>query len=374
MATAQRKHKSLEHSMTILTGGHEPTIDKDRYRETLMVALNWYNTNREEKDFRAYAEYYIKNSPDLKEYVHAISKASFLEIKGIGVIGRLLRRGQYVDIVDTMKTLERLEELKAKYAKTSTAEKKAVVAGTAVATVSIQERIAETAGKFASDVDDQIDQFAINKTSTFSMKSYLIGNSVPGVIAKKIGTKYVRLAAELEEAIGGKDAQLKEGYSFLTKVQLRKFHEMVKAIIADCNQQVVSAKAARKPKARKVKPPSVVAAKIKPMKDYAELNLKSIEPAKIIGADELWVYIPSTRKLTVFRGADGGPLGVSRTSIINYDVEKSETKTIRKPEVFFKGLSSYGKRAMANAWKAINAKTSKARARINDEMILLAAN
>jgi hypothetical protein len=373
MATAQRKHKSLEHSMTILTGGHEPTIDKDRYRESLMTAINWYNANREEKDFRAYAEYYIKNSPELKDYIYAASKASFLEIKGIGVIARLIRRGQHIDINDMMKTLERLEAIKAKYPKTLSVEKKSA-AVVSTAPVTIQERIAETASKFAADVDEQIDNFVVNPSASFSMKSFLVGNSVSGVVAKKIGSKYERLAQELDEALKGKDPQLKEGYGFLTKVQLRKFHELVRSIIADCNQQVVSAKVARKPKARKVKPPSVVAAKIKPMKEYPALKLTTIEPAKIIGADELWVYTPATRKLTVFRGADGGPLGVSGMSVTNYDVEKSETKTIRKPEVFFKGLTSFGKRAMANAWKAINAKGSKPRARINDEMILLAAN
>jgi hypothetical protein len=239
--------------------------------------------------------------------------------------------------------------------------------------VNIQDRIAETVSRFASDVDDQIDQFVKGTGSGFSMKSFLTGNSISGVIAKKIGAKYDRLAQELEEALKGKDLQLKEGYSFLTKVELRKFHEMVKSIIADCNQQVVSAKVARKPKARKVKPPSVIAAKIKPMKEYPSLKLSSIEPAKIIGADELWVYAPTTRKLTVFRGASG-PLSVSGMSVANYDVATSETKTLRKPEEFFKGMSSYGKRAMANAWKAIKAKGSKPRARITDEMILLAAN
>jgi hypothetical protein len=372
MATAQRKHKSLEHSMTILTGGHEPVIRKERYREDLMTALNWYNANREEKDFRAYADYYIKNSPELKEYSYAISKASFLEIKGIGVIGRLIRRDQYIDIKDMMNTLSRLEVLKAKYPKTSAVEKKATVA--AVAPLNVQDRIAETASKFAADVDEQIDTFTKQKTNDFSMKSFLAGNAVSGIVAKKIGTKYLRLAKELDEAIATRaDPQLKEGYSHFTKPQLRKFAEFIKSIIADCNQQVVSAKTARKPKARKVKPASVIAAKIKPMKEYPELKLVSIEPAKIIGADELWVYIPASRKLTVFRGVDGKPLSVSRTSITNYDVEKSETKTIRKPEQFFKGLS-YGKRAMANAWKSIETKPSKARARITDDMILLAAN
>lgn len=372
MATVQRKRKSLEHSMTILTGGHEPVVSKERYRERLMSALNWYNANREEKDFRAYAEYYVKNSPELKEYAHAVSKASFLEVKGIGVIGRLIRREQYVDIKDMMKTLERLESLNVKYPKT-VEKKQAATATTAVAPVSIQERIADTASKFAADVDGQIDEFVLQKASDFSMKSYLIGNAVSGVVAKKIGQKYTRLAKELEEAVAGKDPQLKEAYSYLTKPQLRKFLALVSSIVADCNQQVVSAKSVRKPKARKVKPPSVVAAKIKPLKEYAALKLKSIEPAKIIGADELWVYTPTTRKLTLYRGADGKPLGVSGMSVINYDVEKSETKTIRKPEEFFKGLS-YGKRAMANAWKALGDRSSKPRARINDEMLLLAAN
>lgn len=358
--------------MTILTGGYEPVIRKDRYREDLMTALNWYNANREEKEFRAYAEYYIKNSPDLKEYAHAVSKASFLEIKGIGVIGRLIRRDQFIDISDMMNTLNRLEALKVKYPKVTATEK--VTTPTAVSTTpNIQDRIAETASKFAAEVDEQIDIFTKQKTNDFSMKSFLVGNAVSGIIAKKIGTKYLRLAKELEEAIAGADTQLKEAYSYLTKPQLRKFAEFIKTIIADCNQQVVSAKTARKPKARKVKPASVIAAKIKPMKEYPELKLVSIEPAKIIGADELWVYIPASRKLTVFRGVDGKPLSVSRTSITNYDVEKSESKTIRKPEQFFRGLS-YGKRAMANAWKSIETKPAKARARINDDMILLAAN
>lgn len=368
MATTKRK--SLAQSLHVLTGGDEPQINKDNYRETLMRALNWYNANREEKDFRSYAEYYVKQSPDLKEYAYAVSKASLLEVKSIGVIGRLVRREQYVHINETMKVLEALEQLKAKYKKQPVKKHET----TATVAPSIQDRILETARTHAAEVDAQIDIFTTEKSNSFSMKSYLIGNSVSGVIAKKIGSFYEPLAKELEEAYKGKDAQLKEGYSNLSKVQLRKFLEFVQQIIADCNQQVVSAKAQRKPRTKKTKPPSVIVKKIKYMKECAELNLKSIDPAKIIGASELWVYHPVKRKLTVFRGADGGFLSVSGMSITNYDVEKSETKTIRKPDAFFKGLSSYGKRAMVNAWKAINATPSSPRGRINEEMILLAVN
>lgn len=373
MAYTPKRKVSLDKSLHILSGGDEPIVRKgDQYKSQLARALNWYNANREEKDYRKYAEHYVKSSPELKKYLYAVQKAEFLEMRVIGVLGRLIERQQHVDIKDTMKVLERLEELNQKYKKVET-RAKPVTGKPVAAPLSIQERILEQARTHAAEVDAQLDIFTDEKQNDFSMKSYLLGNQVSSVVAKKIGAFFEPLAAELKEALAGKDAQLKEGYSNFTKVQLRKFSEFVQQIIADCNQQAVSAKTQRKPRARKVKPPSVVAAKIKPMKEFAALGLKSIEPAKIIGADELWVYSPDTRKLTVFRGADG-PLGVSGMSVTNYDIEKSETKTLRKPEEFFKGLSSMGKRAMANAWKAVTAKTSKPRARINDGMILLAAN
>lgn len=371
MATVKRPRKSLEHSLSILTGGDEPVIRKDNYRESLMRALNWYNANREEKDFRAYAEYYIKSSPDLKDYAFAVTKATLLEVKAVGVIGRLIRREQFVGINETMKILETLEDLKHKYKKQPA--KKTEEAVNTAPTSSIQDRVMETVRTHAAEIDAQLDIFSQDKTNSFSMKSYLVGNQVPGAISKKIGSFYEPLAKELEEAYKGKDAQLKEGYSNFSKVQLRKFLEFVQQIIADCNQQAVSAKAQRKPRAKKAKPAGVIVKNLKYMKECAELKLKSIEPTKIVGASELWVYHPEKRKLTVFRGADGGFLSVSGMSIINYDVEKSETKTLRKPEQFFKGLV-YGKRAMANAWKALGDRASKPRSRINDEMILLAAN
>lgn len=370
MAVVKRARKSLEQSMTIITGGSEPVINPDSYRESLLRAINWYNANREEKDFRSYAEYYIKHSPHLKRYASVITKASFLEIKSIGIVGRLVRRDQHVGIDLIAKVLSQLEDIHAKYGQ---APAERVMRVTNPAAPSIQDRLNEIARTHCAEVDGQIDQFICEGSADFSMKSYLVSAGVPGAIAKKIGAFYAKQLAVLEEAYAGKDAQLKEGYSNIPRIRLRKLIEFVRQLVQDCTQQVVSAKAQRKPRARKVKSPTVLAAKIKPMKEYPQLKLKSIEPAKIVGADELWVYTPESRKLTVFRGSDG-PLSVSGMSVTNYDIERSATKTLRKPEEFFKGLSSYGKRAMANAWKALRAKESKPRGRINDGMILIAAN
>lgn len=373
MAYKPKRKVSLEKSMHVLTGGDEPRVEKgDEYRTQLIKAFNWYNANREEKDYRAYAEYYVKHSPDLKQYAYAVSKADFLDIKAIGVIARLIRREQYVAIKDSMAILDKLEQLAIKHKKPAKVVE--IKPGVVVVAPSIQDRILEQARTHAAEVDGAVDEFITAGKTDFSMKSYLLSKQISGVVAKKIGSFYDSLAKELEETIAGNDDQLVEGYSHMTTRQLKKYLEFVQTVIADCTQQAVSAKSMRKPRARKAKPAAVVAAKIKPMREFAELKLKSIEPAKIIGADELWVYTPASRKLTVFRGAHNGPLGVSGMSITNYDVEKSETKTLRKPEEFFKDLSSTGKRAMANAWKSIRAKVSKPRARINSEMILFAVN
>jgi hypothetical protein len=76
----------------------------------------------------------------------------------------------------------------------------------------------------------------------------------------------------------------------------------------------------------------------------------------------------------VYRAANGGSLSVSGMSVLNYDLATSETKTIRKPEEFFKSITSTGKRALANAWKNIKGKGTTPRSRINEDMILFAAN
>lgn len=365
----KRKKQSLDKSLSILRG-NEPKVTKDNYKIELIQALNWHNVNWEEKDYRKAVTDYLKKH-NMKQYAHCVQKADFLEIRNIGSIGRLILTGQHVDLNDIEKIAIRLEELNHKYPRTATPVKAKVVT---TVPVSIQERILEQARTLGGDFEGAVDEFLADEKVDFSAKAYLLTNQVSGAVAKKIGEMFKPIAAELAEAVAGKDAQLKEAYSNLPKSKLKKLTAFVQSIVDDCIQQTVSAKAQRKPRARKVKPPSVIVKKVKYLRECAELKLKSIAPEKIVGASELWTYNPSTRKLAVFYAADNGTLSVSGMSITNYDVAASEVKTLRKPDEFFKGLTSTGKRAMANAWKALKAKTSKPRSRISEEVLLLAAN
>ncbi len=134
---------------------------------------------------------------------------------------------------------------------------------------------------------------------------------------------------------------------------------------------VQTAKATRAPRKRKAVPPSKVVSKMKYMKEYAELGLKSCKPEDIITSSELWVYNTKYRKVQVYR-AENGTLGVKGTTVIGFSIKDSTSLTLRKPEDFFKGLS-IGKRALNAALKKLTTKPSTPNGRINQECVLLGA-
>ena len=370
MAYVRKRKQTLEQSMAILRGD-EPVVTKDNYRSDLAKALNWYNANWEEKDYRKSAENYILKHMKLKDAAYALSKAQFLEVRSIGSLGRLIMNEQYVDLDHVQKMFEQIESLKAKYIKPTLKvvenDRPVVVAP------SVQDRILESARNIAGDVEEAIDQYTLHGTE-FSMKSLLLSNQVSGAVSRKVGELFKPMLVELDEAYKGTCPQLKEAYGHMGRRRLKAFVEFVQQIVADCDQQVVSAKAQRKPRARKAKPASVIVRKMNYMREFPAFKLKSVPAESIVGAAELWCYNTTSRKLIVYYGAEGGPLNVSGSSITNFDVAKSAAKTLRKPEEFFKGITSTGKRAMATAWKGVKAKVSSPRARINGDVVLIATN
>lgn len=360
---AEKKTQDIEKSMTILTGktDKEPVVEAgDDYACQMAKALNWYNATWDEKAYQRAAIQYVKKA-GLKGYVDCVSEADFLEVRMIGVVGRLMVRGQFVSLADVEKIMIRLDELKKKYIK------KTVVSDSAPKK-SIQDHIQEAAQAHIASFEGAIDDL-LEKGTEFSAKSYLVSNEVSGVVAKKISDYFGPILAELKAI--KKDEELKEAYSHLSPAKLKKLVALVESFVSDSDQQKVSA-SARKPRKKKDKPAAKVVEKVKYMKEFDDLKLKSIAPKTIVGSAELWVYQPAKRKLTVFKAAEGG-LSVKGQTLVNFDVEESWTKTLRKPEDFFKNLN-LGKRALNAAWKALKSKTSKPRGRLNEEMILLAAN
>jgi hypothetical protein len=130
-------------------------------------------------------------------------------------------------------------------------------------------------------------------------------------------------------------------------------------------------KATKKAAVRKAPSKEKLVAKLKYAKEDKSLKIVSINPADIIGASELWVYNPKTRKLGKYVTATYQTLGIKGTTITGYDVDKSVAKTLRKPDEQLKEFAKAGKIALRTFLKEIKAVEVKLNGRINTEILLL---
>lgn len=363
MATAKKRAKA--HAVLNRTVD-EPVLDQDNYVVSITNALTWYTNNVDEKRRRKFAlEYFAKLGR--KAEVIAINKADDYEVRQLGILCRLVSNG-YTLSDKHMQTIEDMVQRIIKQTKVEKVVKEEKPKE--VAPSNIQERMDEKAHDLAGEIEGAIDDFIINKESNFSAKNYLLANNVSAPIAKRIGDLFVDRIGEISEAIEGEDKQLVEGYSNFTKRELKKLLAFIEGIVVDCTQMVQTAKATRAPRKRKAVPLSKQVAKMKYMKEFPDLKLKSCKAEDIIGATELWVYNTKYRKVQVYKAEQS--LSVKGTSVLGFDVKESKSLTLRKPEEFFKGLS-IGKRALNGAIKKLTTKPTTPNGRINEECILLGA-
>jgi len=368
------KRKQLVARANAIAKGTEVVLNPETYKRDLLHALNYYNSNHDDKEKKKwFISHYAK--VDKKAAVELL-KVDESHFRHAGILARMIEGGSVLQENEMRHLTERTEALLAQINKRQKSEDKqdkkdAVTAALVASQPSIQQRMEEKAHEIAGEIEGAIDDFILTKKSDFSTKNYLLANQVAGPIAKRIGEFFVPLSKELQETLEGKDEQLVEGYSNFTKRELKKFAEFVDSIIGDCNQMVQTAKANRAPRKRKEVSPTKQVARMKFMREFAELNLKSVSPTNIIGSTEVWFYNTKYRRIGVYR-AEGTTLSVKGTTIIGFDIKESKAFTLRKPEEFFKGLSM-GKRALTNAMKTLKTKPSAPNGRINEETILIGA-
>lgn len=337
--------------------GHDPVLRQKTYTNDLLNYTNYHNKNTDIKVIRKWAVDY-QSSID-KKTAPLLNKASDYELRSIGMIGRAIMRGDYVSQEHVERIGNDIKTLIAKY-KEQKEEKKEEQAKVVPVVDKFSIHIAETNGA--------IDEWILKGTN-FSMKDYLVANNISSPVAKTIGQSFVRLENELTEAVEGKDPQLKEAYGYMGKVKLRKFLAFVSQLIVDCQQQIQTAKVQRKPRARKEKPATVLVAKLKYLKEHAELALKSEDPKSIVGSQQVWLYDVEKRKLVCYTAEKGKTLTVKGTTILGWDVSESSVKTLRKPEEIVKG--NLAKRTLNANYNGLKTKPQTVNGRTNENMIVL---
>lgn len=346
----------------------EPFIDKEStesYDSQLSSVLNWHSRNTDNKQRKAWVLAYLKKAKRTDE-IERMTDISDWHFYSVGAIVRLKMLG--AELTERHEAF--IEESIQTILAAPVVSKKLVAAKAATATVvvGIQERILDKARETCGErIDGFVDEF-IMCGCPIGFKINM--NDINGPTAKYIATTYKKTLDELLEVQEGMDKQLVEGYSNFSKVQLKRYIALVEQIIAGCEQ--AKKLVVRKPRARKAKPAGEIVKRMKFMKEFPELGLKSISAPTIVGSTELWVYNTKYKRLQVYRAAGGNVLTVKGTSILNYDTASSFQKTMRKPEQVT-AMAEQGKRVLSASFKALTTKETVVNGRVNEECILLKA-
>jgi hypothetical protein len=178
--------------------------------------------------------------------------------------------------------------------------------------------------------------------------------------------------AEFTEVLEGQDADLVEGYSHLSKNQLKQCVKFCETVINDCNSYVQLKKVERKPRAKKAVSPEKLSRKFKFLREFDELKLKSEPVTKLVNASEAWLYDTAKRKLVhVMADSHIGTFTIKGSAIVGFDAQTTVQKTLRKPAESIRAVISGGKPAARKAFGEIKSTETRFNGRGNDNLIIL---
>lgn len=183
--------------------------------------------------------------------------------------------------------------------------------------------------------------------------------------------------SEFEEVQEGKDIQLVQAYSRFTKTQIKNLIKFCELVLGDLNSYISIKKASKTPRKRKAVPVEKQVAKLKFLKEFKDpankLDLVSLHPIKLHGASEAWVYDTAKRKLHHYIADEySKEFTVKGNTLLGFDTNKSEIKTLRKPSEQIKEVMG-SKPAARKFFDAIKSVAVQPNGRFNKNMIILKA-
>ena len=252
-----------------------------------------------------------------------------------------------------------------------------VVAEDEPAKPNIQDRLREKVSECAGELDGMFDEFVTagaKMSADYKPITVIRGMNVAPQMISNIADIWKHKLAEFETVIEGKDAQLVEGYSHLTKIQMRNLVKFCEAVINDCGAYVQIKKVERKP--RKVKPvsPEKRAAKFKVMMEFAELKLKGLPASSLVDKAEAWLYDTKKRKLIhLVADSHTQAFTVKSNSIIGFSTIETMQKTVRKPADVVRAVQAAGKPAARKIYKDLTTTETAFNGRGTENLLILKA-
>ena len=341
--------RSEQYLINLKYMGDEPTFKPDILvnDQAYSSALTWYNYMCTKSDARSYLESFLKASGRLDELQYIKNLPDNKLIDYPCWIARMLSRGVKL----TQRSIDHMNlKIKEMILLTDKKEDDQEIKTTPIVkderVISIQDRVREKASNFIGMFDEQIDRDGW----TIDTYEWLTRYEVSPMIASRFIEHFKTISDEANELLRKDCApSLKEGYSHLTKDQIKQRATFYASIISDVERYVGNT---RKQKAQRKPKPISIDKKLKNfkyMKECKDLKLSSIVPEKILGSQELLAYNTRYNTFTVFQALDRGGLDVAGTTIKNYNESTTATYRIgsKKSETFLGMVLNGGKRYLS---------------------------
>jgi hypothetical protein len=236
--------------------------------------------------------------------------------------------------------------------------------------VSIQDRLHSKVEDYISSIEEQVDDYI---DSGYKMKydvyNHLLELGCKAAHARKMRPFYVDCFNELVDLYNQEDEYYIEAWSSLRPKHQKMLMDFYGVIVDDLERIIKNSTAQRKPRKKKTLSASRLINKLKYQQEFSDLKLVSINPEKIIGANELWVFNTKNNKLGVYKAVNTiRGFSVKGCTIQHFDESESVEKTARKPQ---EAVSILKKRSLKNVLQNMTTKERQLTGRINAQTILL---
>jgi len=328
-----------------------------------MSALNWYNYFYDPKDARKFILEFMETVDMPKAAITMFNRLPDSQINSTtSGMCRMYVMG-WEDSEKRKKIESRIMQLCRKGADLVAEDKKqAATKATVTQKLPTNELIA--------DIENMIDK---ESDSLSGLYEWLKNRSAKPTDVRGVIDYYTGWFQELAEATERTtDPQLKEAYSYLTKKQLKERANLFAGMITDCESYLSNSRKSvvRKPRKTKPKTADKVVSKIKFQKEYTELKIVSIDPTKIVGAHELWVFNTKYNVLSHYVSEQG--LSMKGTTLQNV-AESSKQKKLRKPADTLPLITGSTAKAAERAFDNLKTKEAATNGRINEFTVILRA-
>jgi hypothetical protein len=156
--------------------------------------------------------------------------------------------------------------------------------------VSIQDRLHSKVEDYISSIEEQVDDYI---DSGYKMKydvyNHLLELGCKAAHARKMRPFYVDCFNELVDLYNQEDEYYIEAWSSLRPKHQKMLMDFYGVIVDDLDRIIKNSTAQRKPRKKKTLSASRLINKLKYQQEFSDLKLVSINPEKIIGANEVFI-------------------------------------------------------------------------------------